>query len=1106
MVLPREHPDSQAAQRSLPVLLAEGWQRVQRHSADEKRQIMVEQGDRLIWGGEAVEVVAVLAELTDRFDLMLEGSDGYQRVTLTREEIDAARLPSNDGGGSSSAAVAALWGKWMEWATPRIRSAATATKPVKPFAHQDEAVFVHMLPQPRLRYLLADEPGTGKTIMSGMYIVEGQRRRTVQGKVLIVPPAHLVTKWLADLRRYFGIDAERLDRAMARSPRPLRDDVDVWVVSLDLLAHTPDVLRKVAGPQASWSLVVFDEAHRLTPTSQYLGAAKQVAEVSLHLLLLTATPHRGKEWYFQCLLNLLEPEFYSVTAGPGDTDEAHRMRPGPMHFLRRMKEDLRGHDGEPLFKPRYAETLRVDLTGEELAGYKAVLDYVDTWYDDRATLARSVYGKRAASSLVAAAATLRRRREKLAVSQDGTLPPAAPQGFDDARLAEAAVDDDDSWERAEDSIVGERSRDRRGELKVVDNVLTQLDRWIASGAQPSKWEKILDVCAKHSIRPGEGQLLVFTEFTDTASWLRRLLAEAGFSTELLAGTTPPERRDELQRLFLAGEYQVLVSTDAGGEGIDLQSAHVMVDWDVPWSLVRLEQRAGRLHRIGQEHPVFIYHLVAPATREGRVQEVLLNNLDAAAKALNGRVFDLMDATAARAGFDFAGAMADAYRGLDSVVQVPSTETLVANARELSAEEDALRSPIDLTDAQERFAADRLESVNPVMVDGFLRAVAFASGWNVGPGPAERILTVTGADRLPPALGATEVRLVSVDGVATAEARAAGAEIGSIITIGPTEESFRQLLAYCSDRFTPDLYRGAAVVDRASTSGYSLLVFTTDVQTYDGVTKTARPTPFLIRYSGGAAFPVDWASVANLAAIDDGAARPSPGGKAAAVAAASQRVDELQRLQAESQDRWVAHAREDLEKHRARWQRLLREMPEENRALARLRYETEHDKRLEDLAKAERVTASPAQLIGWLDVRPGATFADLGFDPDSEVPAIELVKARLGAEGFDVDDRQTAGLGYDLYARHRVTREQRLIEVKGQLTALAAVTLESNEWAQAMQRGDEYWLYIVTNCETVPTLTVTIQDPAGALHNAPHLIERFKIPVSQLRRFTGGLSD
>jgi len=768
-----------------------------------------------------------------------------------------------------------------------------------------------------------------------------------------------------------------------------------------------------------------------------------------------------------------------------------------------MKEDLRGHDNKPLFKPRYAETLSVDLSGDELAGYDAVLEYVDTWYDDRAVLARSIYGKRAASSLSAAAATLRRRKDNLNASQAGSVAPPAPQGFDDARLSEAAVDDDESWARAEDSIVAERSKDRRGELKAVDNLLAQLDRWVASGKQPAKWEAVLDVCAKHDIRPVEGQLLVFTEFVDTATWLRRLFVGAGFSTELLSGAVPQDRRDELQRNFLAGEYQVLVSTDAGGEGIDLQSANVMVDWDVPWSLVRLEQRAGRLHRIGQERPVFIYHLVAPATREGRVQEVLLTNLDAAAEALNGRIFDLMDATAARAGFDFAAAMADAYRGVDSVGQVPSTERLIANARELAADEDALRTPTDLSAAQERFAADRLESVNPVMVEGFLRAIASATGWAVGPGPAERILTVSAPDRLPAALGGMESRLVSVDGSATSGARAAGAEVGSIITIGPTEESFRQLLSFCAEKFSPDIYRGATIVDRASTSGYSLFVFTTDVHTYDGVTKTARPTPFLVRYSGDNAFPVDWASVANLVASEGTAARPSPGAKAAAIAAADARVNEQQRVEAEAQGRWVSHAREDLDAHRARWQRLLREMPEESRALARKRYEAEHERRLDDLIKAERVTTSPAQLIGWLDVRPGANLADIGYDPNSEAPAIDLVKGLLIAEGFDVDDRQTAGLGYDLYARHRVTREQRLVEVKGQLSALGPVTLESNEWAQAMQRGQEYWLYVVTNCQEARTLTVTIQDPAGVLTGGPRLIERFQIPVRQLRRFAAG---
>lgn len=1067
-----------------------------------KGRALIEQGDRLSYGGQVVEVVTVLDRLPDRVHLVIEGPGIFERVTLSNDEITAARLPSNDGAGSSAGAVAGLWGEWMEWATPRIRSAATATKPIKPFAHQDEAVFVHMLPQPRLRFLLADEPGTGKTIMSGMYVVEGRRRRVVQGKVLVVPPAHLVSKWLADLRRYFGVDAERLDSATARSPRPLRADVDVWVVSVDLLAHNPDVLRKVAGTQASWSLAIFDEAHRLTPTSQYLSAAKQVAGASHHLLLLTATPHRGKERYFQCLLNLLEPDLYPVTAVPGDDAPEKRTRPGQLHFLRRMKEDLRDHDDKPLFKPRYAHTRSVELTGDELVGYDAVLEYVNTWYDDRATLARSIYGKRAASSLAAAAATLRRRREALSATQAGNVAPPAPTGFDDARLVDAAVDDDDSWAIAEDSIVAERSRDRRGELKVVENLIEQLESWVASGREPAKWSEVLDVCLRHDIRPGEGQLLVFTEFTDTATWLRRLFSSAGFSTELLSGGTPQERRDELQCNFLAGEYQVLVSTDAGGEGIDLQSAHVMVDWDIPWSLVRLEQRAGRLHRIGQEYPVSIYHLVAPATREGRVQEVLLNNLDAAAEALNGRVFDLMDATAARSGFDFAAAMTDAYRGVDAVEQVPSTETLVANAKELAADEDALRTPTDLSDAQDRFAADRLESVNPVMVEGFLRAIATASGWQVGPGPAERILTVSTAGLLPPALGSTESRLVSVDGEATAGARAAGAETGSIVTIGPTEDSFRRLLGYCAERFGADLYRGACVTDRASTSGYSLFVFSTEVHTYDGITKTALSVPFLIRYSGGTAFPVDWAAVANLAPAEAPAERPTPGARASAAEAAAVFVEDQQRLGTAEQARWVAHAKSDLEAYRARWQRQLSDLPEEARILARKRFEADQERRLKDLDDAERVTTSPAQFVGWLDVRPGATLAGLGYDPDSEVPAIDLVMQRLEATGYDVDDRQTAGLGYDLYARHRNTREQRLVEVKGQLNGLGPVTLESNEWAQAMQRGGEYWLYVVTNCAAVPTVTVVLQDPAGTLTGGPRTIERFQIPVSQLRPYAG----
>jgi hypothetical protein len=173
-------------------------------------------------------------------------------------------------------------------------------------------VFARMLPQPRLRYLLADEPGTGKTIMTGLYLAEARRRGLVPGKTVIVVPAHLVQKWMRDLDRFFGIASSKITAEVGREPQDLRPDVDVWIVSLDLYTYNDDVRRKIAGEPASWSLAVFDEAHRLTPTSQYLGAAQQLARASHHVLLLTATPHCGKEDFFRALLNVLDERLYPV--------------------------------------------------------------------------------------------------------------------------------------------------------------------------------------------------------------------------------------------------------------------------------------------------------------------------------------------------------------------------------------------------------------------------------------------------------------------------------------------------------------------------------------------------------------------------------------------------------------------------------------------------------------------------------------------------------------------------------------------------------------------------------------------------------------------------
>jgi superfamily II DNA or RNA helicase len=964
-----------------------------------------------------------------------------------------------------------------------------------------------MLPQPRLRFLLADEPGTGKTIMTGLYLAEAKRRGLVPGKTAIVVPAHLVPKWMRDLQRFFGIASSKITAEIGREPQDLRPDIDVWVVSIDLYTYNDDVRRKIAGDRASWSLAVFDEAHRLTPTSQYLGAARQLARSSHHLLLLTATPHRGREDFFRALLALLDERLYPALSGASSD---RRLVPGDLHFLRRMKEELVDLDGKSLFPPRVAERVVVNLTAQESDAYEGVMEYVQDWYGAHSTLAASIYGKRAASSLVAARETLRRRRDALAASQAGHVVPLIPRGFDRQDFEGAAVEDDEAWERAETAVVEARSRDRRAEREMVDALIGRLESMIDSGREPSKWSATRRILEQHQIVAGDrrSQLLVFTEFVDTARWLRDLFAEAGYTTDLLEGDIPPIDRDTLQQRFLAREFQVLVSTDAGGEGIDLQSASVMLNWDIPWSLVRLEQRMGRLHRIGQTQTVYIYHLVAPETREGRVQEVMLQNLIQAGRALDGRIFDLIDATASGLGFDYSRALAEAQRSPIEAhavaARVPTAEELVSRAQELLDREDALRTPTDLQEAQERYAADRREAINPVIVEGFLRQVASRDGFSLVAGPSEGLLLASAPPPLPAAFGPGRDRaLVAADAASVETARHNGVDVSGIRLLGPAESTFVDLVEEERAQSEGDLRRGARASDPGSLSDYSLLVYGVDLEYHDGARMTRHDSSFCVRWSAGQAFPVAWESVMKLLPIEGTGHLPPPAARLEGDASAREHVQDQRNAIRRERAAWVGRARADLDDIEARYLQQIASLSDDTRKELRAAFQEEKARRATQLADIERIEAGEPRLIGWLDVSGTADLESLGSDPDSEAIAIGFVKDELTANGFDVDDRQTAGVGYDLYARHRSTGEQRLVEVKGQLRDLHAVTLESNEWAQALQREEEYWLYVVIECAVSPRMYARIKDPATALGSGSKLIERFQIPVSVLRKVVEG---
>ncbi|GAA2500710.1 helicase-related protein [Terrabacter carboxydivorans] len=1037
---------------------------------------------------------------------VIDGNGDPQRLLLGAAQLEVALVPVNDRGGDSQRALACLWGRWMQHAGPRIRSAVLATRPLRPYAHQDDAVHGHMISQPKLRFLLGDEPGTGKTIMAGMYMTEGRRQGLIPGRSLVIVPAHLVTKWERDLRRLFGVEARRVTAAVATEPAELDPRYDTWVVSVDLYTHNMDVRRKLAGPRASWSLVIFDEAHRLTPSSQALSAARQISDVAHHLLLMTATPHRGKEHFFRGLMNLLDPILYPWDARQRDYDTS--LIPSKLSFLRRMKEELIDHDGNKLFPPRFSETVPIRLNGQEAAAYDAVMDYVEVFYADHATLARSIYGKRAASSIAAAAATVRRRELSLKGAAHGRSAVMLPEDLITISGLGEAAEDDDAWLRAEDALVTAKTRDKAAELSRVASLLSILEAAMMAGT-PSKWASLEELMRKHDISPGSGQLLVFTEFADTARWLRKMFEEAGFSTDLLEGSVDPRARDSLQERFLSGSFQVLVSTDAGGEGIDLQSAHVMVDWDLPWSMVRLEQRMGRLHRIGQQRAVYVYHLVAPHTREGRVQEVMLQNLDAASEALDGKLYDLLDATAARAGFDWGKAMVDAQAGRH--VNIPSSATLIDTAREMVEDERGLSSPVNVRDALERFAADRLESINPVIVDAMVDQLALADGWRLGPGPAKGIRAIEArpGSLLPSALGGQTSGLVAADGASVRQAINDGAAgLEEVVVLGPTELPFQELVSHALAIGEADLVRGVALVDESSLTSYVIALFDADIQLHDGAGRVTRKAPLLIRCSAGQALQIAWESLMTLRATRNGDEQSlgpttlSPALRYDATEAAKRQLREQVHTLVDEREAWIRAAKGQLDATQYRFEESIANRPTSERAQLLSQFELEKAARVAVLNEISQVNASAVRLVGWASVAGTARAEELGYDPDSEKIAIGAVVTELERLGFDVDDRQSAGLGYDLYARHRISREQRLIEVKGAQAGLRGVWLEQNEWAQAQQRGKEYWLYVVDSCASTPTIRLRQQDPAGVLGMGPRHIERFQIPVSELKRLIG----
>ena len=577
--------------------------------------------------------------------------------------------------------------------------AAVDTSNIDPYPHQIDAVYNRLLAQRPLRFLLADDPGAGKTIMSGLLIRELVLRGDV-ARCLIVAPGSLVEQWQDELWDKFGLSFELMSRAAVEASRtgnPFTEK-NMLIARVDQLSRSEELMAKVEA--SDWDLVVVDEAHKMSAhrygdelrrTKRFvLGEA--LRECTRHLVLLTATPHNGKNEDFLAFMTLIDPERFAGRLRDGEGDGSSM--PDVSDVMRRLvKENLRTFEGKRLFPQRHAYSLNFELSEPEAGLYEAVTKYVSGGMNRAARMreegeasrgiivgfALAGLQRRLASSPAAIYHSLRRRRDRLEeqaaqlrrLAASGEPVPVIdlPTGVKIADLEDFDFDDygDDEREDLEDIVIdAATAAGTAEELEVEVAELTELVRLadeVRRSGVDTKWLELRDLLRSDNFAapafsgsldigsdPGDGsepvrKLIVFSEHTDTLDYVaERIEAELGRPEAVVrihGGIKRHDRRDIQDRFRVDPTVRVLVATDAAGEGVNLQVANMVVNYDLPWNPNRIEQRFGRVHRIGQQRPCHLWNLVAHETREGKAFERLFAKIDEQRGVYGDQVYDVL---------------------------------------------------------------------------------------------------------------------------------------------------------------------------------------------------------------------------------------------------------------------------------------------------------------------------------------------------------------------------------------------------------------------------------------------------------------------------------
>jgi superfamily II DNA or RNA helicase len=1032
---------------------------------------------------------------------------------------------------------------------------AVHTSNVEPLPHQITAVYESMLPKQPLRFVLADDPGAGKTIMAGLLIRELLMRADAE-RILIVAPGSLVEQWQDEMYEKFGLEFTIFTRDLAEqslSSNPF-DDHPLMIARLDQLSRNEDLQEKLGHTQ--WDLVVVDEAHKMSATyygskvnkTQRFRLGELLGAHTRHLLLMTATPHNGKEEDFQLFLSLLDSDrFYGKFR-----DGAHKVDVSDL--MRRMvKEDLLKFDGTPLFPERIAESVNYTLSDTEAALYQEVTQYVREEMNKadqiknnqrKGTVGFALTGlqRRLASSPEAIYQSLKRRRERLKRRVEevkiGARGRAIAETLFDVRANGDAWDADeemaaDEYEDYEERIVDQATASQtihelEAEIQILNGLEEQARQVVRSG-HDRKWEELSRLLQETPQMHEEGgrqqKLIIFTEYKDTLHYLATRIRGLLGSEEAVVTIDGSDRRDERrkkQEMFRSDPMvRILVATDAAGEGVNLQNAHLMINYDLPWNPNRLEQRFGRIHRIGQTEVCRLWNLVAAETREGDVYQRLLQKLEIERKALGGRVFDILGKV-----FDersLRDLLIEAIRyGDDPAVRAKLLQRVegaldTEHLREIMRQNALCEEVMD----EGRLFAIRAEmekaearKLQPYFIRAFFsRAFEEFSGdlrprepgrWEITHVPAairERDRQIAGRDRryLQPVMKRYERVCFEKEYVRLLDR--VGAPMAALIHPGhPLMQAVTDLVL---EAHRPKLRQGAVLVDPNDAGTTPRVLFIIDHSVRDGNDENrtvSRRMQFVAIDADGQAENAGWAPHLDLQPIGeeergliaDVLASPWINNdlERVALAYATERLvpahfNEVKGRRERTADRTLEAVQARLVKEINFWSDRYLKLQDDQRAGKDVRLNLENARRtVDDLtARLERrkrelaamrhiISATPVVAGGALVIPAGLLAARRGEETGVDAAArahVEAVamKAVMDAErtlGHEVEDVSAEKCGWDVTAylpkTDRNVPMTRHIEVKGRAKGQTTVTVSRNEISYGLNQADKYVLAVV----------------------------------------------